>query len=199
GAAGPYRLWDATRLENSDVVSSGYWPTPPRPTTRSNIRIVSRVRNSTATTSAGFTIGRVIRTNVCQVEAPSTFAASYTSAGMVCRPARVNNPMNGAVFHTSAITTAQNSGGPSAVHRMCWSMTLFITPASLKIRFHISADTIVGIAHGTRIPARTNARPRNALAMINAIATPSTVSSKTQIRVNSEVLMKAFTIRSIWP
>ena len=52
-----------------------------------------------------------------------------------------------------------------------------MTPASSKISFHISADTMVGIAHGTRMPARTMPRPRKALAMISAIATPRTVSS----------------------
>ena len=40
------------------------------------MRMVSRVRNSTATTSVGLTIGRVIRVNCCQAFAPSTLAAS---------------------------------------------------------------------------------------------------------------------------
>ena len=80
---------------------------------------MSRVRNSTATTSVGLTIGSVIWVNCCQALAPSTFAASYTSAGMVCRPARVNRPMNGAVFQTSAITIAQNDDESSASQRIC--------------------------------------------------------------------------------
>ena len=73
----------------------------------------------------------------------------------------------------------------------------FITPASSKISFHISAETIVGIAHGTRMPARTMPRPLKALAMISAIATPITVSKSTQTTVNNEVLMNAFQNRSM--
>ena len=42
----------------------------------------------------------------------------------------------------------------------------FITPDESKMSFHIRAETIVGIAQGTKMPARTRPRPRKALAMI---------------------------------
>ena len=75
----------------------------------------------------------------------------------------------------------------------------FITPASSKISFHISAETMVGMAHGTRMPARTMPRPRKALDMMRAITTPSTVSKMTQTMVKKVVLRNAFQNRSIVP
>src|SRR5215203_4482610 len=118
---------------------------------------------------------------------------------MVCKPARVSRPMNGAVFHTSAITIAQNEAPVSANQRISWPRILFITPEESKISFHISAETMVGIAHGTKMPARTTPRPLKALAMMSAIATPSTVSSSTQTIVIIVVLRKAFQKRSMLP
>ena len=163
------------------------------------MRSVSRVRNRTATTSVGLTIGRVIRMKDCQAVAPSTLAASYTSAGMVCSPARVSSPMKGAVFQTSAITIAQNDAPESASQRIWVPRTRFITPASSKISFHIRADTMVGMAQGTRMPARTMPRPRKALAMIRAIATPRMVSRITQTMVMKVVFRNAFQNRSMVP
>ena len=54
------------------------------------------------------------------------------------------------------------------------------------------ADTIVGIAQGTRMLARTMARPLKALCITSAIATPSTVSSETQTTVKNVVFQNAF-------
>ena len=84
--------------------------------------------------------------------------------------------MNGAVFQTSAMTTAQKEAPVSASQRTCWPRIRLATPASSKISFHISAETMVGMAHGTRMPARTTPRPLKALDMISAIATPRIVS-----------------------
>ena len=75
-AAGPYRVCAASWYAKTDIVSTRYLPGPIMPYGRSNMRSVSRVRKRTATTSAGLTIGSVIRTNCCQVVAPSTLAAS---------------------------------------------------------------------------------------------------------------------------
>lgn len=61
-----------------------------------------------------------------------------------------------------------------------------------KISCHISAETTVGIAQGTRIEARTRPVARSPLAMISAIATPRTVSMLTPTTVNSVVFQKAF-------
>lgn len=107
--------------------------------------------------------------------------------------------MNGAVFHTSAMTTAQKAGLSSASQRIWVPRMRFITPASSKISFHIRAETMVGMAHGTRMPARTTPRPRKALAMISAIATPMIVSRITHTMVKSVVFQKAFQKRSMLP
>ena len=87
----------------------------------------------------------------------------------------------------------------SASQRICRPRIRFITPASSKISFHISAETIVGMAQGTRMPARTTPRPRKALAMISAIATPRTVSRRTQTMVMNVVFRNAFQNRSMVP
>ena len=58
---------------------------------------------------------------------------------------------------------------------------------------------MVGIAHGTKMPARTMPRPRKALDMISAMMTPSTVSRITQTMVMNVVFRNAFQNRSIWP
>ena len=88
-------------------------------------------------------------------------------------------------------------GGPGVVHqRICGPRIRFITPASSKIHFHSSAETTVGIAHGTRMLARTMPRPRSALCMISAMATPRTVSRRTQTMVKNVVLQNAFQKRS---
>ena len=107
--------------------------------------------------------------------------------------------MNGAVFQVSAMTIAQNEAPESANHKISLPMILFITPDESKMSFHISAETIVGIAHGTKMPARTIPRPRNAFAMIRAIATPITVSKITHTMVMKVVLRKAFQKRSMVP
>ena len=58
---------------------------------------------------------------------------------------------------------------------------------------------MVGIAHGTRIAARTRPRPRNALLMMTAMATPMIVSATTQTTVKNVVFKKALTRRSMLP
>src|SRR6266498_612062 len=115
---------------------------------------------------------------------------------MICSPARVSRPMNGAVFQVSAITTAQNDEVLSAVQRIWEPSSALATPSVLKIHFQSSADTAVGIAHGTRMLARTKPLPRKAWCMTNAIDTPITISIETEITVKKEVLPKAFQNRS---
>lgn len=65
-------------------------------------------------------------------------------------------------------------------------------PFASKISCHIRAETTVGIAHGIRIEARTRPVARIALAMISAMATPSTVSMLTPTTVNRVVFQNAF-------
>jgi hypothetical protein len=104
--------------------------------------------------------------------------------------------MNGAVFQVSAKTTASLAWKPSVVHRICPGRSAFATPSVLKIHRHSNATTAVGTAHGTRMLARTRARPRSARCMTSAIATPMTVSSATVVTVKNVVLPKAFQKRS---
>jgi hypothetical protein len=94
---------------------------------------------------------------------------------------------------------AQKEAPVSASQRIWVPRIRFITPASSKISFHIRAETMVGMAQGTRMPARTTPRPRKALAMIRAIATPRTVSKATQMMVMNVVFRKAFQNRSMPP
>ncbi len=115
-------------------------------------------------------------------------AASYTSAGMVCRPASTSSPMNGAVFQVSATITDSTDCQPSVDQRIWVPSSALAAPSAWKIHFHSSADTTVGIAHGTRMLARTMPRPLNALCITRAIATPSTVSRTTQMTVKNVVL-----------
>ena len=61
-------------------------------TGRSYILSASKVRNSTATISAGFTNGSVIFQNCCHAFAPSTLAASYTSRGIIAAPLKSATP-----------------------------------------------------------------------------------------------------------
>ena len=95
--------------------------------------------------------------------------------------------MNGAVFQVSAMITAIWAWMPSVDHSTCLPMTWLATPLALKIHFHKTADTTVGIAHGTRMLARIRLRPLNARFMISAIATPMMTSMITQTTVKKVV------------
>ncbi|MNN62251.1 hypothetical protein D3C81_1775370 [compost metagenome] len=63
---------------------------------------------------------------------------------------------------------------------------------SLSIHDQIFAETIVGIAHGIRINARTRERPVNLMFSSNATNNPSTTSSPTETTVKYNVLRTAF-------
>ena len=95
--------------------------------------------------------------------------------------------MNGAVFQVSAMITAICAWMPSVDQRICLLRRSLATPLALKIHFHSTAETTVGMAHGTRMLARIRARPLNARFMISAIATPITTSIATQITVKKLV------------
>src|SRR6266542_3791655 len=133
---------------------------------RSKLRSMSSMRHRTATTTAPSTIGRVMRRTLCHGVAPSTLAASYSSPGMICRPASTSSAMNGAVFQMSAMVIAQNEGQCLPVQMTCVWRTPLITPFGLKFHSHSLADTAVGIAQGTSTLARTRPRPRKALLVI---------------------------------
>ncbi|VVN77341.1 hypothetical protein PS685_05364 [Pseudomonas fluorescens] len=63
---------------------------------------------------------------------------------------------------------------------------------SLSIHDQIFAETMVGIAQGIRIIARTRERPVNLMLSSNATNSPSTTSSPTDTTVKCKVLRTAF-------
>ena len=81
----------------------------------SKTRKASRERKSSATRIAGLSSGKVTETKVRARPAPSMLAASYTSSGMVCRPASRIKATNGVVFQTSTRMAACSAveGEPS--------------------------------------------------------------------------------------
>ena len=68
---------------------------------KSKIRKASNERNIIATMIVGRNIGRVNRKKSLKGEIPSTLATLKQSFGNVCKPANINNVINGVVFHTS--------------------------------------------------------------------------------------------------
>ncbi len=62
--------------------------------------------------------------------------------------------MNGAVFQVSAMMTASWAWMPSVDQSTWVPSRSFATPLALKIHFHSTAETTVGIAHGIRMLAR---------------------------------------------
>ena len=104
------------------------------------------MRKSTATTSAGLTIGSVMRE---RRHVRTVHLGGFADpAGIVCRPARVSRPMNGAVFQTSAAMIAAWEylvSEPQDGFSVSLS-TLLATPV-LKMSSNI-AETM-WMAHGT--------------------------------------------------
>ena len=63
------------------------------------------MRIITPTTIVNFSSGRVMCQKLCQGEAPSTRALSYSSWGIDCSPASSTSIMNGVLCQTSTSTT----------------------------------------------------------------------------------------------
>src|SRR5215203_2810089 len=70
---------------------------------------VHRNRASTRTRLTGRNKGRVMERNWRHLEAPSTLAASYSSCGIVCRPASKMRNAKGQKIHRDVITMLQNA------------------------------------------------------------------------------------------
>ena len=121
-------------------------------------------------------------------------AASYSEASMFCSPARSRRATNGVVFHTSASTTGtqarpvwMNQTGGSLTSRRSTSRAFAMPARPSKMKRQSSADTTVGIAHGTSTAARTSERPRKARFIASARMQPSPSSIVTVAAVNSSV------------
>lgn len=107
--------------------------------------------------------------------------------------------MKGVVFQTSTINTAIMAVSGLAVQAIFspirprpMSMSLRMPNWSLSIQAHIFAETMVGIAQGIRIAARTSPRPGNCALSTKATIRPSAVSILTERTVNLSVFQTAF-------
>ena len=85
---------------------------------------------------------------------------------MFCRPARSSRATNGVVFQTSASTTGtqarpvwMNQTGGSRTTRRSTRSALAMPARPSKMKRQSSADTTVGMAHGTSTAARTQGAP----------------------------------------
>ncbi len=113
-------------------------------------------------------------------------------------PASSSSAMNGAVFQTSAtITTAIASGVDASRTRSApgspsASSTCGRNPVPVSVTVcQTIAETIVSTAYGTRIVARSSARPRKAAFMISAIPSPISSSRLTEISAKTAVCQNA--------
>jgi hypothetical protein len=106
---------------------------------------------------------------------------------MICKPARISSAMNGVVFQTSAMTTANRAGHCEPVHRILVLNRLLATPVNAKMKNHSLAVTAVGIDQGTRTLARSSPRPLKARAITSAIHMPRTTSITTEATVKKMV------------
>ena len=71
--------------------------------------------------------------NRCHFVAPSTSAASYTSSGMACSPARKIKVMIGSTFHMSATATVSRVRHPPATVQETFCHLKW-TPGILEMR-----------------------------------------------------------------
>ena len=71
-------------------------------------------------------------------------------------------------------------------------MSLMMPNWSLNIHAQSLAETMVGIAQGIRIAARTSARPLNSAFSTSATIRPSTVSIDTEMMAKRKVFQTAF-------
>ena len=71
-------------------------------------------------------------------------------------------------------------------------MSLIMPNWSLKSQAQSLAETMVGIAQGIRMAARTMARPLNSALSTSATIRPSTVSTETEMMAKRKVFQTAF-------
>ena len=133
-----------------------------------------------------FRPGSVTSRNCCQGVAPSTAAASYSDAGIVCRPARIMIAKNGKPCQTSATMIAYSAvpgwasqGTASVTSPSRSSRSLNRPTCGWYIQAHISAITTDGSAQGIRIRLRARPRQRKRWFSSSAVASPSASCSGT--------------------
>src|SRR5579859_6338152 len=157
---------------------------------------------SKATTTAGRSSGNVIEKYVRHVDAPSTRAASYTSGGMVCRPARIAYVVNGNDTNT-ATTIIQTKAAVGRPSQSAWSEpSLCRTPTSCRNTLmtplfgssahrKTSAVIITDAAHGAIRAQRATRRPGKrslnswARTSDSTVVTATTHTTQTIVRMST--------------
>src|SRR5699024_1884212 len=84
--------------------------------------------------------------------------------------------MNGVVFHTSAMITANRAAHGSVPQATVVPSSRLAMPLSAKMNAHSFAVTAVGIAHGISTEARSRDRPQKERPITVAIHRPSRIS-----------------------
>jgi len=116
---------------------------------------VKMAESITAVMKIGCKRGSVMYENCWSTEAPSISAASYSSFGMACSPARKLIVKNGVPCQTTTMITESIARCGSESHEIVSSIrfrrtrTLLMSPlASSKIQRQFRADMTVGMAQG---------------------------------------------------
>src|SRR6266487_6257684 len=108
--------------------------------------------------------GKTTRQKVMKALAPSTFAASWTSLGTDCRPARMTSITNGAHSHaTINVTLCSGSTENQGTARRPREVRIQFTSPEDGLRkrfFHIRAITDGVTKNGTVARARKTLRPQ---------------------------------------
>ncbi|MNT52646.1 hypothetical protein D3C72_1896800 [compost metagenome] len=107
--------------------------------------------------------------------------------------------MKGVVFQISTISTACMAVSAVAVQATFWLNRPRRRPRSFRmpnwsfsIQLHILAETMVGIAQGMRMAARTMLRPRNSALSTSATIMPRMASKNTDVAAKRRVFHTAF-------
>src|ERR687886_2572813 len=133
--------------------------------------------------------GIVMRRICCHGPAPSIAAASYSSRGISCRPARYSTKLKPSVHHTVVIArdTMAHLGEPSQFGSARPNVvTVRLNRPSFGVYSHtqISATTADGRMYGRKNASRKNQRPLRTRSASNANTNPSTMSGGVVRMVN---------------
>ena len=135
-------------------------------TTVSSVSVKIR-SNSTAMNRMGAISGTITDLNRCHQLAPSTRAASITSAGKAVSPAMTTIAPNGTARQVLTRMTANMAGTGVPSHWMLWSISptfnrIQFTTLNCEWNIHFQAMVLsaIGIVHGRTNSVRRIERPR---------------------------------------
>ncbi len=129
----------------------------------------------------GSTSGNVMRQNVCHTPAPSTWEASYTSVGRVCRAANTSSTQNGVHCQASTMITEiiaaglepRNRNGSDPGANDC-PMLLSSPPVGASMSFQMTPAITGGVISGSRSSTRMTRPPLTAASSDRATTSPAT-------------------------